>query len=174
MQRQVLASGAGLSVPLVTLAFGLAWATDATLKWLPGFTHGAFLDTLRDARDGQPSFIRAWINLWVQLFTPQPQVWAYLLAGTETLIAICLILGALTNAICWGGGVLSLLIWTTAEGFGGPLHSGSSDISVSIIYVMVFALLGCGGAGARWGCDTWLRPRLGRFGFLCSRTQALS
>jgi nitrite reductase (NO-forming) len=37
--------------------------------------------------------------------------------------------------------VFSLLIWATAEGFGGPYTSGASDIRTAIIYAVVFAAL---------------------------------
>jgi hypothetical protein len=34
--------------------------------------------------------------------------------------------------------VFSLLIWSVAEGFGGPHTSGATDIGTSVIYVVVF------------------------------------
>jgi nitrite reductase (NO-forming) len=37
--------------------------------------------------------------------------------------------------------VFSLLIWATAEGFGGPYTSGAADIGTAIIYAVVFAAL---------------------------------
>jgi nitrite reductase (NO-forming) len=39
------------------------------------------------------------------------------------------------------GLVFSLLIWSTAEGFGGPYTAGSTDLGTAIIYAVVFALL---------------------------------
>jgi len=35
----------------------------------------------------------------------------------------------------------SVLIWATAEGFGGPYTSGASDIGTAIIYALVFMCL---------------------------------
>jgi nitrite reductase (NO-forming) len=153
----------------VRIAFGLAWATDASLKWLPGFANGSFLGTLKGARDGQPGAVKTWINFWVDIFNSNPHVWAHLLGAAESVIAVCLILGAFTNLICVLGGLLSLGIWTTAEGLGGPYMSGSTDISASIVYVMVFAALAITAAGGVWGADAWLRPRLGRLRWLCAR-----
>jgi hypothetical protein len=37
--------------------------------------------------------------------------------------------------------VFSVLIWATAEGFGGPYTSGASDIGTAVIYAVVFAAL---------------------------------
>lgn len=153
----------------IRIAFGLAWATDATLKWLPGFADHTMIGTLRGARAGQPAIIRDWITLWLNIIEPHPHVWAYLLGAAETTIALCLILGVLTNLVALGGGILSLLIWTTAEGLGGPYQSGTTDISASIIYVLVFALMAATGAGATWGIDALLRPRLGKLRWLSSR-----
>jgi nitrite reductase (NO-forming) len=39
------------------------------------------------------------------------------------------------------GLVYSLLIWTTAEGFGGPYTGDSTDPGAAIAYVVVFASL---------------------------------
>ena len=37
--------------------------------------------------------------------------------------------------------MFSLLIWSTAEGFGGPYTSSASDVGTAIIYAVVFAAL---------------------------------
>lgn len=63
---------------------------------------------------------------------------------------------------------MSLVIWSTAEGFGGPYQAGSTDIGAAIIYVLVFACLVLGRAGLTLGLDRRLTPVLGRFGFLAS------
>src|SRR5580658_5914206 len=39
------------------------------------------------------------------------------------------------------GAVFSVLIWSIAEGMGGPYGSGSTDIGTSIIYALVFVCL---------------------------------
>jgi hypothetical protein len=39
------------------------------------------------------------------------------------------------------GLVFSLLIWATAEGFGGPYTAGATDLGTAIINAVVFALL---------------------------------
>lgn len=52
---------------------------------------------------------------------------AYAVAVGETAIAIALIVGAFTNLTGLVGVLLSVVIWSTAEGFGGPYHAGSTD-----------------------------------------------
>ena len=39
------------------------------------------------------------------------------------------------------GIAFSLLIWSTAEGFGGPYTAGSADIGTAIIYALVDAVI---------------------------------
>jgi uncharacterized membrane protein YphA (DoxX/SURF4 family) len=90
----------------------------------------------------------------------------------ETLIAIGLILGLFSNLTYIGGALLSVVIWSTAESFGGPYAAGSTDIGAAIIYVLVFAGLFLAASGRYLGLDPWLGKHLGRFSFLASgRTQ---
>ncbi len=60
--------------------------------------------------------------------------------------------------------MFSLLVWATAEGFGGPYTSGASDIGTAVIYALVFmALLALSAyAGpARYSTDYYLEKRIG-------------
>lgn len=148
----------------VRIAFGAVWAVDAFLKWQPAFTDH-FLGLVTGAEDGQPALVRSWIAAWAGLLGTQPHVFAYLLAVAETVLAAGLLLGAFTNALCVLGTLLSLLIWSTAEGFGGPYQPGSADIGASVIYALVFIALLAARAGARAGLDPKLRPWLARSRF---------
>jgi len=59
--------------------------------------------------------------------------------------------------------VFSLLIWGTAEGFGGPYTSGASDIGTAIIYAVVFAgllMLSYYGGPARYSADYYLEKKI--------------
>lgn len=97
-----------------------------------------------------------------------PQVFGHLVAIGETAIAIALLFGFFTNLASLGGVLLSIVIWTTAEGFGGPYQGGSADIGSAIIYVLVFVGLVLSQAGLYLGLDRRFTPALGRFGFLAS------
>ncbi len=68
----------------------------------------------------------------------------------------------------WIGALLTLVSWSTAEGFGGPYVPGSADIGSAIIYTLVFAALFLVNAGSVMGLDPLLTPVLGRLGFLAS------
>ena len=83
-------------------------------------------------------------------------------------MAIGLIFGLLSNLTNIVGILLSVVIWSTAEGFGGPYVAGSTDIGAAIIYVLVFAGLFLANAGLYYVVDRYLTPVLGRLGFLAS------
>jgi uncharacterized membrane protein YphA (DoxX/SURF4 family) len=125
------------SAVALRLAFGLVWAINATLKWLPGF-RDSFAAMLNAAAQDQPSWLRPWFHLWTGLPHSDATVLAYLTAATETLIALAVLTGLARKAVYLGGAFYSLLVWASAEGFGGPYQAGATDIGTAIIYAFVF------------------------------------
>jgi thiosulfate dehydrogenase [quinone] large subunit len=155
-------------VGLARIIFGLVYAVAATLKWQPQFQN-TFVDQISAARDGQPALIQAWISFWANLVSFNPLLFARIEASTETAIAVFLIFGLFSNLTSILGILLSLGIWSTAEGFGGPYIPGqSTDIGTALPYALLFAVLFFLSAGRYYGLDQWLTPRLGRLGFLAS------
>ncbi len=119
------------------IAFGLIWAIDAWLKWQPGF-RASMLPSMVAAAQGQPHWLMPWFDFWIHLMRPAPELWSYLIAIAETTIAVLLLTGLGRRAVYIGGALYSLMIWSTAEGFGGPYGQGATDVGPSIIYVLVF------------------------------------
>jgi nitrite reductase (NO-forming) len=152
---------------ILRIVFGLIWAVDAWFKWQPDFIHN-FESYLSGTLDGQPAAVQAWINFWIHVVNVNPHVFAYLVAIGETAVAIGLIFGLFSNLTNIVGILLSVVIWATAEGFGGPYTAGSTDIGAAIIYVLVFVGLFLANAGLYYGVDRYLTPWLGRLGFLAS------
>lgn len=74
------------------VAFGVIWAVDATLKWLPGF-RASYMDTISGMAKGQPGWLHPWFSFWINLQQPRAMLFVYLVATVETLIAAALILG---------------------------------------------------------------------------------
>ena len=143
------------------VAFGVIWAVDAVLKWLPGF-RSSYMDTIMGQAKGQPGWLHPWFNFWINLQHSRVAFFAYLVAVVETLIAAALILGFARKLTYISATVLSLLIWATAEGFGGPYTSGSSDIGTAIIYAVVFLgllALSYYAGPARYSADYYLEQR---------------
>ena len=144
------------------IGFGIIWLIDAILKWLPGFRSG-YMDTIMGIRDGQPQGLRWWFDFWINLQHPRAMFFAYLVAVVETLIALALIAGFARKLTYVSAIVFSLLIWATAEGFGGPYTSGSSDIGTAIIYAVVFAgllALSYYAGPARYSADFHLEQKI--------------
>lgn len=157
--------GNGLGV--VRILFGLVWLADAWFKWQPDFIN-KFTDYLSETLKDQPAGVQAWIHFWVNAVNVDPRAFAYIVAVGETVIALGLILGLLSNLTNVGGALLALVIWSTAEGFGGPYQAGSTDVGAAIIYALVHALLFLTRAGNTIGLDRWLSPRLGRLALLAT------
>jgi len=149
------------------ILFGAIWAIDAQFKWRPSFIDN-LVSYLTGGQDGQPLLVKEWISLWIDVVKIDPTIFAYLVASTETVLAIALILGVFSNLAYIGGGLLSLVIWSTAEGLGGPYVAGSTDIGASIIYFIVFGLLFFSHSGLYRGFDKWLTPRLGKYSWMAS------
>lgn len=154
---------------VLRVVFGLVWAIDAYFKWQPAFQTG-FVTYLGSALDGQPIWVKAWIGFWINIVQVNPHFFAIVVALGETALAIGLIFGLLTNVAALGGVLLTLVIWTTAEGFGGPYAAGSTDIGTAIIYLFVLVALFLSQSGLRMGLDQYVTPTLGRWGWLASGT----
>ena len=155
-------------VGIARIIFGLVYIVAATLKWQPQFQN-TFVEQVSAAKDGQPALIQAWISFWTNLVSINPLLFARIEAAMETAIALFLIFGLFSNLTSIVGIFLSLGIWSTAEGFGGPYIPGhSTDIGTAFPYAILFAVLLFLSAGRYYGLDSWLTPRLGRLGFLAS------
>ena len=152
---------------ILRLGFGMVMGIDAWFKWQPAFINN-FTSYLTGSLDGQPAAVQAWIHVWLRVVQVNPHFFAYLVATGETAVAIGLIFGLLSNLTDLVGILLTLLIWTTAEGFGGPYQAGSTDIGAAILYSLVFVGLFLTRAGLYYGIDRRLGPLLGRFSVLAS------
>ncbi len=129
-------------------------------------------DGLRQLLDGwakgQPTLVKAWIGFWIDIVKVDPHVFALIVAGAETALAVALIFGVFSNIAYAGGVLLGFVIWSTAEGFGGPYVAGSTDIGTSIIYILVFVGLFLSQSGLHLGFDRRITPMLGRWDWLAS------
>jgi uncharacterized membrane protein YphA (DoxX/SURF4 family) len=157
-----------LMIAITRISFGLVWAIDAYFKWQPAFENH-FVDYLKETFSGQPALIQKWLDFWIHLVSLNPHVFARIVALGETGIAIGLILGLFSNLDYAAGALLSFVIWSVPEGFGGPYAPGATDIGAGVIYVFGFLGLFLLSAGQYYGLDHVLRPKLGRWNFLSSR-----
>ncbi|MBA2396221.1 MAG: DoxX family protein [Ktedonobacteraceae bacterium] len=149
-------------IGLLRIAFGVAWAVAACLKWQPAFING-FAATIKSAIDGQPHIVQVWLGFWLTMITVNPTLFAIVEASLETLLAVCFLLGVFTNVACIVGMILALGIWSIPEAFGGPYIAGqSTDIGTAFPYAILCALFLCANAGRYYGIDHLLAARLKR------------
>jgi nitrite reductase (NO-forming) len=121
------------------IAFGVVWLIDGILKFR--LTPSAFSSMITTVGEGQPGWMLPWFSFWSRAVTVNPALFLYVVAVSETLLGLALILGAVRKPAYLAGIALSLLIWSVPEGFGGPYGPGSTDIGTGIIYAFVFIFL---------------------------------
>ena len=122
------------------VAFGAIWGLDAYLKWQPAFLNN-FLAQATAAGNGQPSWLAPWFTFWRHIVGTAPHLMGYLVAATETTLAVALVVGVLPRLVLAAGFAYSLAIWSIPEGFGGIGVPGATDPGAGIIYALVFAAL---------------------------------
>lgn len=122
------------------VAFGIIWAIDAQFKWQPAF-RAEYLGILQDAAQDQPKWLVPWFSFWINFVSLGPAVFATLTAILETFVAVALLIGFARKLTYIVAAVFSFLIWSTAEGFGGPYTAGATDVDCAIIYVITFLVL---------------------------------
>ena len=131
---------AGWSGTTVRLLFGVIWAIDAVLKWLPGY-RDSYISQLKEAAEGQPSWLHWWFRFWIKLQSGAPTLFADLTGVAETALALVLLLGVARRAGYIAGAFYAMLVWAVGEGFGGPYQSGSTDVGTGIVYALLFVTL---------------------------------
>jgi uncharacterized membrane protein YphA (DoxX/SURF4 family) len=138
--RGIPTPSSGWTGTIARLLFGVIWGIDAYLKWRPGFRHG-YIDNLKSAAQGQPSWLHGWFHFWIDLQSGSPALWATLTGIAETSFAIVLLFGIARRVGYAAGAVYALLLWAVGEGFGGPYDASSTDIGTGIVYTMMFLTL---------------------------------
>jgi uncharacterized membrane protein YphA (DoxX/SURF4 family) len=124
----------------VRVTFGLIWLVDASLKWLPAY-RDTFLQQLRAGARGQPGWLQPWFHFVMRLASPRSTLFAFGTAVMETFLAFALIAGFARKSTYVVGALYSVLVWATADGFGGPYSASSTDVGPAIIYAVVFLAL---------------------------------
>lgn len=128
----------------VRVMFGFLWAWDALFKLHPYFiTH--IVELIAGAESGQPSWIAAYLHVWVAIMThTSPLFFGIVSAIAEVAIAWSLLSGRMLRIFLPVGFAYSLMIWSIAEGFGGPYGSGTIGMAGNmfgnaVIYAIIFA-----------------------------------
>jgi nitrite reductase (NO-forming) len=122
------------------VAFGIIWSVGAALTWQPDFAVH-YVGYLHNAAQGQPAWLAGWFAMWIALVTPHAALFTWLTRIIETTIALALLTGFARKTLYVVGALFSLLVWSTAEGFGGPYTVGANNMGTAISYVLIFVAL---------------------------------
>src|SRR5215472_17636840 len=129
-------------VTLFRIAFGIVWLVDGALKfvWLQP---SDVVTLVQRASQGQPAWLHPWYNFWIASLTSTPAAFLHGIGLIELALGLALVIGFLRKTVYLGGIILSLMIWSTVEGFGGPYGSGSTstDIGAAIMYAFIFVAI---------------------------------
>jgi len=147
------------SFALLRMIFGIIWLVDALFKWSPAFINN-FTSYLAEGAENQPALVQAWIHMWIVGVSVNPYAFAIVVAIAETAIAVGLLFGLFTEIAIAGGIAMTFVIWSTAEGFGGPYVAGSTDVGSAIIYVIVFIALWLGRCWREYSVDSLLKSKI--------------
>jgi nitrite reductase (NO-forming) len=121
----------------VRAAFGILMAIDAWLKWQPAFA-AHYVGYLQNASNAQPHYLQPWFHLWLRLVVAHTGFFVTATRLIETAVATGLLLGLGRRITYMAGALFSLLIWSTAGGFGGPYTSGATNVGPALVYALIF------------------------------------
>lgn len=152
-----------IATAALRVAFGVVWAVGAALTFSPDFA-AHYVGYLHNAAQGQPAWSAWWFNLWIALVTPRVMLFVWLTRIVEVIIALALLTGFARRSMYVVGIVFSLLVWGTAEGFGGPYSVGVSNVGTAITYVLLFvALIGLDRHRNPYSLDFYIQQRWPRW-----------
>ncbi len=125
---------------VLRVGFGLVWLIDGVMKfvWL---APSDVVNIVQEVGQGQPAWLAPWFSSWVSFISSNA---SFVLYGTglwELALGFTLVFGLMRKLSYLSGILLSIVIWTVDEGFGGPYGFGSTDIGAAIIYVFVYVAL---------------------------------
>jgi nitrite reductase (NO-forming) len=129
-----------LSTAALRVAFGIIWMVNAAFTWMPSFAAN-YAGYLRNAAEGQHPWSAWWFDAWIAIVEPRATLFLWLTRLATTALALALLFGFARRTTYVIGALYSLLIWSTAGGFGGPYTIGASNAGVGLLYVLVFAVL---------------------------------
>ena len=135
-----VATWPAIATTALRVAFGIIWALGAALTWSPDFAMH-YVGYLHNAAHGQPDWSAGWFNLWIALVTPNAGLFIWATRIIESVLAFTLLAGFGRRTLYVLGALFSLLVWSTAEGFGGPYTVGAANMGTAISYVLIFVAL---------------------------------
>ncbi len=146
----------------IRVVFGIVWLVDGAFKFMFD-SPSTFPQMVQNAAQNQPAWLAPWFSYWSVAVSQTPQFWLYLIGACEVLLGLALIFGFVRKIAYSLGMVLSLLIWSIPEGFGGPYGPSSTDIGTGVIYAIVFValiLINTEFGPSKYSLDAWIEKRV--------------
>ena len=128
------------AVTLFRIAFGIVWLVDVAIKFL-WLQPSDVIKLVQKASQGQPAWLHPWYNFWTASLTSTPTAFLHGIGLIELSLGCALVLGFLRKSAYLCGIMLSLMIWSIVEGFGGPYGPGSTDVGAAIMYAFIFVAI---------------------------------
>ncbi|MGH8161510.1 MAG: multicopper oxidase domain-containing protein, partial [Gammaproteobacteria bacterium] len=131
LHEQVSRAWPATATGALRVAFGIVWAVSAAITFTPQFAHH-YVGYLHNAAQGQPAWLAGWFAMWIGLVTPNAALFIWLTRLIECAIALGLLAGVARRSIYVAGALFSLVIWSTAGGFGGPYTVGATNMGAAL------------------------------------------
>src|SRR5439155_11841776 len=131
---------AGSLKTAVRVIFGFVWIIDGGLKFQPGLPD-SLSQMVADAGQAQPAWLQHGFGFWSQTVSANPAFFVTTIALLELALGFALAFGFVRKLAYTGGLLLSPIIWSVPEVFGGPYGPISTDIGAGLNDVVVFLLL---------------------------------
>jgi|GEM_PF-481733 len=128
------------AVTLFRIAFGIVWLVDGGIKFLC-LQPSDVIKLVQNASQGQPAWLHPWFNFWTASLTSTPTAFLHGIGLIELSVGCALVLGFLRKSAYLCGIMLSMMIWSIVEGFGGPYGPGSTDVGAAIMYAFIFVAI---------------------------------
>ncbi|MBX8636843.1 MAG: hypothetical protein KIY11_00545 [Thermoplasmata archaeon] len=125
---------------LSAVTFGILWVWDGFFKFAMNL-YTYMPAAIQAAGVGQPAYLNGWFSFWYHLIAWNPMLFTWMVGFMELALGVALILGFARKIAYFGGIILSLIIWTVPEGFGGPYGSGSLVLGAAHVYAIAFLVL---------------------------------
>jgi uncharacterized membrane protein YphA (DoxX/SURF4 family) len=127
--------------------FGLLWLFDAFWKWHPYFINHFMSFFSEELAESHAPWVLAYMHFAMSVVKAVgPSLVAVLVALVETIIAASLMTGLFMRFTLPLGALFTIVLWTTAEGFGGPYAEGigvdpAALLGTGIVYTGIFLYL---------------------------------
>jgi hypothetical protein len=144
-------------LPAIRIAFGAILLIDAILEYQTG-TYQVFVSLLYSNASVSPEPLRGALVFAAELIGHQPAVWNAILAATELVLGLGVMLG-LGAAWCLVAALpLFAGIWVFGQGLGLPFAAGTTDLNSGPLYILLSLVLLLGRSWRKWSVFRWVRP----------------